>query len=128
MPLPAGYLCPSKERDGSASESHEEKRRVGEQGNDTVAAADLLAADAEVVTPEGVSAGAEFLAAMRVWPGLDNLDISVRDRVITEEAAVFVARATRVFSWKESGEIAYEQAAEARATIDAGQVIKLELL
>jgi len=65
---------------------------------------------------------------MRVWPGLDSLDISVRDRVITEEAAVFVSRATRVFSWKESGEIAYEQAAEARATIDAGQVIKLELL
>jgi len=48
--------------------------------------------------------------------------------VITEEAALLVSRATRVFSWKESGEIAYEQAAEARATIDAGQVIKLELL
>jgi len=46
--------------------------------------------------------------------------------VITEEAAILVSRATRVFSWKESG--AYEQAAEARATIDAGQVIKLELL
>jgi hypothetical protein len=58
---------------------------------------------------------------MRKWPGLDNLDISIRDRVITQEGGVFVSRATRVFTWKESGEVAYEQPAEAHVTIDAGE-------
>src|SRR2546430_237525 len=90
------------------------------------AAAVLLAADAEVITPDGTSTGAEFLASMREWPGLDNLEISIRDRVITEEAGVFVSRATRMFTWKESGEVAYEQPAEAELTVDSGRVVRLE--
>ena len=32
-----------------------------------------------------------------------------------------------LFTWKESGEVAYEQPAEAHLTIDAGQVVKIEL-
>ncbi len=91
------------------------------------AAAVLLSADAEIVTPGGTQTGAEFLASLRDWPGLDHLDISIRDRVITEEGGVSVSRATRVFTWKESGEVAYEQPAEAHLTIDAGQVVKIEL-
>jgi hypothetical protein len=67
---------------------------------DLDAAAVLLAADAEVVTPNGSHTGSEFLALPRDWPGLDNLDISIRERVFTEEEGVVVSRATRVFSWK----------------------------
>ena len=91
------------------------------------AAAALLADDAEVVTPDGTETGAGFLASMREWPGLDNLDVSVRDRVITEEAGEFVSRARRIFTWKESGEVAYEQPAEAKLTVAAGRVVKFEL-
>ncbi len=51
--------------------------------------------------PNETGTGAEFLAFMRDWPGLDHLDISVRDRVITEEGGVIVSRARRIFTWKE---------------------------
>lgn len=94
------------------------------------AAAVLLAPDAEVVTPEGAVTGAEFLAAVRDWPGLDNLDILIRDRVITEKGGVrvVVSRGRRVFTWKESGEVAYEKPAEAHLTINAGRIVKFEVL
>jgi hypothetical protein len=97
------------------------------RARDFDAAALLLADSAEVVTPDGTKTGAEFLAEMREWPGLDNLDISIRDRVITEEGGLLVSRATRVFTWKDSGEVAHEQPAEAHLTVDAGQVVKFEL-
>jgi hypothetical protein len=90
-------------------------------------AAVLLAADAEVVTPDGAETGAEFLASAHESPGLDNLDISIRDRAITEEGGVVVSRARRIFTWKESGEVAYEQPSEAHLTVDAGQVVKFEI-
>ncbi len=90
-------------------------------------AASLLAPDAEIVSPEETVSGAVFLQSLREWEGLDNLDISVRDRVISEEDGTFVSRATRVFSWKESGEVAYEQPAEARLSVDAGTIIRVEV-
>jgi ketosteroid isomerase-like protein len=103
------------------------QRYFGAMGaRDFDAAALLLAADAEVITPDGTYTGSEFLASLRDWPGLDNLDISSRDRVLTEEQGVVASRATRVFTWKESGEVAYEQPSEARLTIVAGRIVRLE--
>ena len=96
-------------------------------GRDFDTAAALLSADAAVVGPDGTQSGAEFLSSLREWPGLDNLDLSVRDRVLTEEDGLIVSRATRVFTWKESGEVAYEQPAESRLTVDAGRVVKVEI-
>ena len=90
-------------------------------------AASLLAPDAKIVGPDETVSGAVFLQSAREWEGLDNLDISVRDRVISEEDGVFVSRATRVFSWKESGEVAYEQPAEARLSVDAGTIVRVEM-
>ncbi len=91
------------------------------------AAAVLLAADAEVVTPDGTKTGAEFLSSLRDWPGLDNLDISIRDRVIRQDGELIVSQATRVFTWKESGDVAYEQQAEAHLNVNSGRIVRLEI-
>lgn len=74
----------------------------------------------------GTAQETSFWSRCVLGQDLNNLDISVRDRVITEEAGVFVSRVRRIFNWKDSGKVAYEQAAEARATLDAGRVIKLD--
>jgi hypothetical protein len=47
--------------------------------------------------------------------------------VVTEEDGVVVSRSRRVFRWKESGEVAYDQPAEARITIVAGLVTNVEM-
>src|SRR6266436_4663048 len=91
------------------------------------AAAVLLSANADVVTPDGTRSGSEFLAGLRGWSGLDNLNIAIRDRVLSEELGVVVSHATRVFTWKESGEVAYEQPAKAHFPVDAGRIVKVEL-
>jgi ketosteroid isomerase-like protein len=94
--------------------------------HDLDSAEQLLAPDAEIVMPDETTSGAEFIAAMRAWPGLDNLDVTIEDRVLTEEGGVIVSRARRVFRWKESGDLAYEQAAETRLTIIDGKVARAE--
>jgi ketosteroid isomerase-like protein len=88
----------------------------------------LLARDAEVVVAgEPAISGADFILGVRGFEGLDHLDVTVADRVITEEDGVIVSRSTRVFRWRESGEVAYEQPAEARMTVKDGSITKLEL-
>jgi low temperature requirement protein LtrA/ketosteroid isomerase-like protein len=87
----------------------------------------LLAADAEVTAPDGTLPASEFIRGVREWEGLENLDISVENRVVTEEDGVVVSRSRRVFRWKESGEVAYDQPAEARITIVAGLVTNVEM-
>jgi hypothetical protein len=86
-----------------------------------------LAPDAEIITPDGTVTGSEFLQGMRDWGGLDSLDISVRDRVISQESELIVSRATRVFRWKESGEVAYEQPAEVKLIVDAGTITHVDM-
>ncbi len=87
----------------------------------------LFAADAEVVAPDGTTSAAEFLQGVREWGGFDSLDLSIEDRVGTEEDGVIVSRSKRVFRWKESGEVAYEQPAEARVTVEGGRIKRVEM-
>lgn len=87
----------------------------------------LLAGDAEVTGPDGTMPATRFVQGLREWEGLDNLNVSVEDRVVTEEDGEVVSRSKRVFRWKESGEMAYEQPAEARITVASGLVRRVEM-
>ena len=87
----------------------------------------LFAADAEVVAPDGTTSAAEFLQGIREWGGFDNLDLSIEDRVVSEEDGLIVSRSKRVFRWRESDEVAYEQPAEARITVEGGRIKRVEM-
>jgi len=80
-----------------------------------------------VIGPDGTTSAAEFLHGVREWGGFDNLDVSIEDRVVTEEEGEIVSRSTRVFRWKGSGEVAYEQPAEARVTVEGGRITRVEM-
>jgi ketosteroid isomerase-like protein len=90
-------------------------------------ASQILDPDAEVVLPGGTVSGTEFITGVRTWEGFDDLDVETTDRVLTEEDGVVVSRARRVFRWKETGEVAYEQAAEVRLTFHDGKIRRAEV-
>ena len=72
---------------GIASDSEIAKRYLDALAvRDYETAGALLAPEAEIITPDATVSGSDFLQGMRDWAGLHNLDISVRDRVISEEA------------------------------------------